>query len=108
MGGEVQPRTRTRPLRPRLSPPCHRMGRGHQGEAHSQASSSPIFSPTSKLALPNAVSQREMLQVQQPAGWAGHKGGLAGGTRGSMLPCPQNPDHDPLSSSPTFGQLLLG
>lgn len=43
----------------------------------------------------------------QPAGH-GHKGRLAGATSGAMLPCPQNPDHDPPLLSPTFGQLLLG
>lgn len=42
----------------------------------------------------------------QPAGHR-HKGGLAGATSGAMLPRPQNLDHDPLLSSPTFGQLLL-
>lgn len=66
------------PLHPRPSPPRCGVGVGHQrvlsGEALGQGTSHPIFSLTSELALPNAVSQCEVLQVQQPASWAWAQG----------------------------------
>lgn len=49
------------------------------GEARSQGTSNAIFSPTSELSLPDAVSQHEVLQVQQPAGWAWAQGQVSRG-----------------------------
>lgn len=89
-------------LHSRLSPLCHEMGRG-SGSAI-WGTSSPTLSPTSELALPNAFSQCEVLQVQQPASWAWAQGQVSRATSGALsLKCrPQPPP-----SSPTFGQLLL-
>lgn len=55
---------------------------------------------TSKLALPDAFSQREVLQVEQPAGCTAQ--GWVRRHQNHFLP-PSWP-----SPLPTFGQLLLG
>lgn len=99
------------PPHPRLSPPCCGMGGDIRGcylgksEAREPPAPSSHLPPNSPWPM-RSPSVRCCRFSNQPAGH-GHKGRLAGATGGATLPCPQNPDHNPLPPSPTFGQLLL-